>query len=329
MKRWHKILISLVVVALIITGIPWWIPFHELNEGQLAIIGESNSGRGIFLLNPLFRTWRPLPTNNLYPWYIAWSPDGQKIAFTYSTVNDDDPESAVGLAILDLENMETEKVYVKPSNERLNLVTWSPDGQILIFDVYEGNALTPTAFRRLDLITGKLQSIPYPKSIQPPYVPFNQIDIDQNNDYVIGGWDGTYIAPPDLQNLRLVGEFGNDFFLTPDGKDIIISCYQSVYCYYNVDTNKVTEIFPGGYASHDFGVVRVSGAGNWPSDERDLVYLARGGEGDPSYIRLLDTQFNLDYPIYKFPHHYIHANFLGESWFDTLGILQLAWYSKK
>ena len=112
MKLWHKIIIVLVIIALIIAGALWWIPFHELSKGQLAIIGYSNSGPSLYLLNPLFRSWRRLPTDNLFPWRMAWSPNGEKIAFTYSTSNDNEAD-VVGIAILDLENMETQKYMLR------------------------------------------------------------------------------------------------------------------------------------------------------------------------------------------------------------------------
>ena len=331
MKLWHKIIIALAIIALIIAGVLWWIPFHELSKGKLAIIGDTNSGRSIYLLDPLHRSWRRLPTDNLYPWYITWSPDGQKIAFTYSTSNDNDPDNVLGIAILNTENMRTQKVYIARSNEGLNVVTWTPDGQSLVFDVYENNNLT--AFQKLDTQTGKLQLIPFPQNIQPQYFEIRHLEIAQNNDYVMGGWDGTYTAPPDLKNLHLVTAVGEiaDFSITPDRKDIITYCGdQSFYCYYDVDTNKATKIYPEGYDYHDLGIFRISATGSWPSDEKDVIDLGLGeGEGDTSPMWLTDTQLNLEYQIDKFPHHYIMINLWGGSWFDSLYALQLAWYSGK
>ena len=317
MKLWHKIIIVLVIIALIIAGALWWIPFHELSKGQLAIIGYSNSGPSLYLLNPLFRSWRRLPTDNLYPSYIAWSPDGQKIAFTYSTTNDNE-DVGIGIAIIDLENMKTTKVYAAPSNEIVNVVTWTPDGQSLVFDVYENNVLT--AFRKLDILTGKLQSILFAENIQPQYFDIRHLEIAQNNDYVIGGWDGSYTAPPDLKNLHLVTEVGDidGFFLTPDRKNITTPCEQATLCNYNIDTNKRTEIYQGELYPSSYGFFI---AGNWSYDEKDVVYLSGGGgEGDPVYIMLLDTQTNQNHVIYKFPYYYNN---------DRLYTMQLAWYSGK
>ena len=60
-----------------------------------------------------------------------------------------------------------------------------------------------------------------------------------------------------------------------------------------------------------------------------VCLLGGGGEGDPEYIILLDTQNKQNYTIYEFPHYYINDLSLGGNWFGTLGILQLAWYPKK
>jgi hypothetical protein len=316
MKLWHKTIIALVIIALIIAGALWWIPFHELSKGQLAIIGYSNSGPSLYLLNPLFRSWSRLQTDNLFPWRMAWSPNGEKIAFTYSTSNDNEAD-VVGVAILDLEKMETQEVYIAPSNEGLNVVTWTLDGHSLVFDVYENNVLT--AFRNLDIVTGKLQSIPFPQSIQPQYFSVNHLEVAQNNDYVIGGLDGIYIAPPNLGNLNPVTEIGDidGFFLTSDRKEITTPCAQSTLCNYSIDTNKLTKTYRG--VLPDYGTFF---AGNWSYDEKDVVYLSGGGgEGDPQYIVLVDTQNQQNYTIYKFQDEIIG---LGPT-----GVSQLAWYSEK
>ena len=111
MKLRLKIVIGLVIVLLIVGGVWGWISFHEiplreLSKGQPAIIGGSDSGNSIYLFNPRFRSWRRLPTNNLFPGRMAWSPDGKKIAFTFST-SDASNATTAGIAMLNLENMET------------------------------------------------------------------------------------------------------------------------------------------------------------------------------------------------------------------------------
>ena len=37
-----------------------------------------------------------------------------------------------------------------------------------------------------------------------------------------------------------------------------------------------------------------------------VCLLGGGGEGDPEYIILLDTQNKQNYTIYEFPHYYIN-----------------------
>ncbi len=167
MKPWHKIVIALIIaqaiILLIVGGTLWWIPYHELSRGQLAIVDYSSnsSTSGIYLFNPLFRSWRRLPTANLYPYNIAWSPDGKKLAFTYSLSSADDAH-LMGIAILTLQNMQTQQVYSSPSNESLNGLTWSPDGHSLVFDVYENNTLT--AFQELDIFTMIYNRFPFLKA---------------------------------------------------------------------------------------------------------------------------------------------------------------------
>jgi WD40 repeat protein len=311
MKQTLKILVAFAIIVLIIMGALWLIPFHELSKGQLAIIGYTVSGRSIYLFDPFLRSWRRLPTDNLYPWHIAWSPDGMKIAFTYSTSNGDDPTTVTGVAILNLENMTTEKLYVAPPNENTYVATWSLDGQSLIFDINENRLLT--AFQKLNVRTGKLELIPFDKNLQPQYFSINQLEVAQNNDYVIGSSDGSYIASPDLKNLRLITEFGdiNGFFLTPDRKEITILCKQAPFCNYNMDTNTLTEIYNVEYSE-----CCVFSNGNWSYDEKDVVYLMQGGFGEPQYIIL--NQGKQEFVIYK--HH-------GQE--GSLSILQLAWHSVK
>jgi len=323
MKLWHKILIVSFTIALIIAGTLWWIPFHKLSKGQMAIIGNSGSGPGIYLLNPLFRVWNRLPTDNLYPYYIAWSPDGKNVAFTYSDSDtENNPNAVIGIAILNLESMTIEKEYVAPSDESLDVVTWSPDGQSLIFDVYENNVLS--AFQKLDFYTGKLQSIPFPQNIQRQNIGVNHIEVAQNNDYVIGGSDGVFIAPPDLESLRQVMPYMDGFFLTPDRKEITTPCAPTTLCNYSIDTAELTRTYHGALPDHGAFL-----AGNWSYDEKDVVYQLGSGEGDPEYIMLLDLQNKQNYTICKFPHYYINDLSPEGNWFGTLGIIQLAWYPKK
>ena len=308
MKLWHKIVIALAIILLSIGGTLWWIPYHELGKGQLAILGYSYSNPiipSIYLFNPLFRSWHHVPTDNLYPHYISWSPDGKKIAFTYSTSSADDG-TITGIAILKLDNMQTQQVYIPPSNENLNVVTWSPDGQSLFFDVYENNALI--AFQKLVISSGRLQSFPFHKNIG-----INHLEVAQNNDYVIGGSDGVYIASPDLESLRQVTPYMDGFFLTPDRKQIITPCAQSTICTYSIDTNQLTKTFPGTLPNHG-----TLSTGNWSYDEKDMVYLWQGaGENDPNYIMLVDIQNNQKFLIYKV-----------QRWFGP-DVVQLAWYTAK
>ncbi|HUI87289.1 MAG TPA: hypothetical protein VLX61_01065 [Anaerolineales bacterium] len=297
MQPQHRIVLAFVIIILIVGGALWWIPFHDLSKGQLAIIGETNGGRSIYLLNPVFRSWHRLPTSNLNPYHIAWSPDGKKIAFTYSINN---PNISLydlpvtGIAIMNLENGQTQQLYRPPSNETLDAVTWSPDGQSLVFDVWENAALT--AIRKLNIQTGNIQSTAFPKSLQPPYFGVDHLEAAQNNDYVIGG-SGIYIAPSDLKDLRPLREPGylGSFFLTPDEKEITIACSQSDFCSYSIDTGELTKTYPG--ALTDYGYL---GGGNWSYDEKDVVYLLNGGgEEDPQYIMLADIEMKAKYVIYK------------------------------
>ncbi len=313
MKQWAKILITLFAIVLIVAGTLWWIPFHELSKGQLAIIGETNSSRSIYLLNPVFRSWRRLSTGNLYPHHIAWSPDGKKIAFTYSISN---PNISLydlpvtGIAILNLENGQTQQVYIPPSKETLDAVTWSLDGQSLVFDVWENTALT--AIRKLNIQTGNIQSTAFLKSLQPPYFGIDHLEVTQNNAYVMGG-SGIYIASPSLKDLRPIRASGflGGFFLTPDEKEITIACSQSDLCSYSIDTAEPTKTYPGVLTNYG----NLSG-GNWSYDERDVVYLLQGGgEEQPQYIMLVDIQNNRNYIVYKQQNGFV--------------IWQLAWYSAK
>jgi len=220
--------------------------------------------------------------------------------------------------MLNLENMETEKLYVAPSNEDLDNLAWTPDGQSLVFDIHENYFLT--AFQKLVILTGKLQSISVPENTLPKYFGAEHLEIDQNNDYIIEG-SGGYIASPDLKNFRMftpntVEDLGG-FFLTPDRKEITTFCGQAALCNYNIDTNKLTEAYNGKLTSECCAVTD----GNWSYDEKDVVYLVSGGESDPQYIILLDTQTKQNYTIYKF---YYKAIELG-----PVDVRQLTWYSAK
>jgi len=333
-KRWFKILVVLVVlvaIALMSADILWWFPFHELSKGQLAIVGDSGTGVGIYLLDLSHGSWRQLPTGDLLPWDFAWSPDGKKIAFTYSTVGGYDSDYVVGVAILNLENMETAKVYVSPSsNETLNAVTWSLDGQSLIFDVYGNNDLI--AFQRLDIQTGELQRIPFPQNIRPQYFGINHIEVAQNNDYVIGGPDGVYVVPPNLGSLYPITPYEEGFFLTPDRKEITTPCAQSLFCNYNIDTGKLTQIYRGGppiAGNWSYGGADDLVAGNWSYDGKNVVYLLRGGGiDDPEYVVLADMMIKQNYEVYKTQPRYEVYKPQGRIE-GSVSLLRLAWHSVK
>ena len=320
MKRWLKILIALLGIVLVVAGILWWIRFYELGKGQLAVIGLSVSdpdlGYGIYLFDPIHRSWRELPTDDLFPWYLAWSPDGKKIAFTYSMDSTRDFNPLVGIAILNLENMETKKVYISPSDEFLNVVTWSLDGQSLIFDVYKKGAKNSAliAFQSLDTEAGKLHSIPFPQNIQPQYFGINHLEVAQNNDYVIGGSNGLYIAPPNLEKLDQITKSIDGFSLTPDRTEITTLCAPSSLCNYSVDTKNITKKYYSNFS--DYGVIA---AGNWSYNQKAMIYLAESGEGDPQYIMLLDTLSHMNFPIYK--HQSVDIG--------PIYVWRLAWYSVK
>ena len=119
----------------------------------------------------------------------------------------------------------------------------------------------------------------------------------------------------------------NEFFLTPDRKKIISVCIQSGYCYYNIETNKLTGVYSGNLKLYDFGIFRVYGLGNWPSDEKDLVLLSNGEE-EPSSIWLLDTRINTEFVIWK-SYYYILNIFLIENPKNVDYIARLAWFSKE
>ncbi len=331
MKSWHKIVIALVIIMLIVGGTFWWIHYHELSmeqynlgmeqhelsKGQLAIIGDTNSGHSIYLFDPLLQSWHRLSTDNLYPYHMAWSPDGKQIAFTYSTSNADQA-AVTGVAILNLRSAQTQQVYSPPSDESLNTLTWSPDGQSLIFDVYRNNDVIASdliALGQLNLQTGKLQTFPFQKAVQPQYFDINHIEVAQNTDFVMGGSQGVFIAPTNLETLRQVSPYMTGFILTPDRKEITTTCPQSesALCTYSTDTTELTRTYSGPLPNPNNGYLN---GGNWSYDEKDVVYLLQGGgEEEPQYIMLVDMQNNRNYVVYKQQKGFV--------------IWQLVWYSAK
>lgn len=183
--------------------------------------------------------------------------------------------------------METEKLYVAPSNEFLDNLAWTPDGQSLAFITEENSFVT--TFQKLDIRARKLQSISVPENTLLEYFGAKYFKIAPNNDYIIEGRGG-YIASPDLKNFHMftadtVEDLGG-FFLTPDRREITTFCEQATLCNYNIGSNKLTEVYNGKLTSECCIVTD----DNWSYDEKDVVYLVSGGEGDPQYIILLDTQ---------------------------------------
>jgi len=301
MNIWQKIIIIFVIILLIIIGIFWLVPYRELKKGQLAAIGYSNtlpSVATIYLFNPLSRTWRQLPTDNLFPHYIAWSPDGKEIAFTYSNKSSTDTPPT-GIAILSLENMQTRSIYFSSTNEKLNVVTWQPDGQSIVFDVYESNTIK--AIKKIDINTNKIETTFFPKIEQPNNFSINHIEITKNNDYIIGSADGIFISPANISKLFLVSSPGEieGYFLTPDRMGITIPCEKSALCTYSIENDEMTKMYDGTLPG--FGVLT---SGNWSYDMNDAVYLLQGALGEPTYIALVDIQSRQSYIIYKFKKNY-------------------------
>ena len=325
MKTKTNRIIAFLLIVLLICGLFaaywfWWIPYRELSKGKLAILGSSGSDPGIYLMDPLLHTWRHLPTDNLSPSHIAWSPDGKNIAFTYyyaGRVGD----AERGIAILNLADMKTSRVYVAPSyNDFVNLVAWTPDGHALIFDINEPRFLSSlTIIKKLDLQSGEMRSITLSSNnTQTDILPFlgdlENLAIAQNGDYVIADPEsGIYIASPNLEDIQHISDSTN-FFLTPDGKEITIFCNQILLCNYDTATEVVSQ------TSFEILPLPDLRDGNWSYDEKDLVYLSGYGRDDnPQYIMLLDTRTNRNYTIYVSHPGNLGSFFIG----------QLAWYSAK
>lgn len=299
---------------MIILSVFIWKPFSIINKGKLAVIGDSSLGTSIYLLNPFFRLWHRVTPQDLQPFHMAWSPDGKSIAFTYSTGKQDDAQQ--GIAILKLENMETERVYIAPSDEYLNLVVWTPDGHALIFDVNEQGHLT--SFQKLDLQNNELQSIPIPSSNLTQIEKWSYLQdmiITKDDNYVIAdSHDSIYITSPDFEIIRHIAD-GTDFFLTPDGRNITIFCYQNTFCNYNLNTNEVAQI---SFGTPPYPELK---NGGWSYDGKDMIYLSGyGGEGDSQYIILLDTSNKKYYTVNEIP---------WGLFMDRINIWQMAWYSAK
>lgn len=305
MKRTKVLWAFIFIIFLTIITSSYLGPYFNIYNGRLAVIRIEPSGdTAIYLLYPYINYWKRLTPNEMTPFQMSWSPDGQTIAFSYGIYDENGTPLEGGIALINMSDEEIEKVYITPENgEALNIFTWSSDGKELIFDSYKNGYLT--AFQKLDIKTKRITSIRVPETAQfKGYV--NSFIVTSQDEFVIENGNGLiYSASGDLQNVKLVSK-GENLFLTSKGENVTFFCHRMDLnlCGLDVETSIVSKV-----TSERKFVGYITDA-SWSQDKRYLVYLQNGGEGDPVYLKMLDFLNDKTYTILK-----------------SRNIIHVAWYS--
>lgn len=308
MKR--RLVTIIVVLTIVLVSISlFWRPYLEIYNGRLAVIGMDQSGNTrIYFLYPYINRFEPQTPSNMTPFFMAWSPNGKALAFVYSILS---PEREGGIALLNAENGQIDKLYVFPQDETYyNVLAWAPDGQSILFDVYKDGHLI--AFQKLDLKTKVTISIDIPEEIQT-WTRINSFSFSKQEKFTVESNGYIYIISQDMAKADLLTK-GADLFLTPNGNTLNFFCHREQWslCRFDLDDgqfleNPIKGNFLGGIGTN----------ANWSWDERYLVYLKVAGESDPHYILMFDAKSEKTYQIYN------------GLWSDRIIINQIAWYSKK
>lgn len=309
MKRWRVAVIVILPIVLVLITSSFWKPYLDIYNGELAVIGTNRLGdTGIYILYPYTNYLKPQTPRNMIPFFMAWSPSKKTIAFIYSI---NSPQREGGIALLNTENGQIDKLYIFPDNGiYYNLLTWTRDGQSILFDVYKDGHLL--AFQKLDLKTKMVTSMDVPEEMRD-WARMNSFSFSAQENLVVGNNGFIYIVSQDMANAELLMK-GTDLFLSPDGNILNFFCHKEQWslCRFDLGDSQ----FVGSPIKGNF----LGGIGtnaNWSWDERYLVYLKLGGESDPHYILMLDTKDGKTYEIYK------------GIWSDRIIVNQIAWYSRK
>jgi hypothetical protein len=314
MKQRRIVAFAILGIVIFLGALSFWKPYLEVYNGSLVVIGVERSGDlGLYRLYPYINYFKRLTPKHMTPSFMTWSPNGETLAFFYSTSI---PAWESGIALLNPKNEHIEKVYIFSQNDNsdhsyyINLLTWARDSQSIMFDIYEDGHLL--AFNKLDLKTKIVTPIEVPREMQD-WVHINSFSISAQEKFVVGNNGYIYIVSQDMAKAELLTK-GTDLFLSPNGNILNFFCHREQWslCRFDLDGNQ----FVGSPISGNF----LGGIGtnaNWSQDERYLVYLKVGGESDPHYILMLDTKNGKTYQIYK------------GVWSDRIIIDQLAWFSKK
>jgi Tol biopolymer transport system component len=310
MKRWRLAVILVLTIVLVLSTSSFWKPYLEIYNGKLAVIGMSQSGdTGIYFLYPYINYLKPQTPSNMTPFFMAWSPNGKTIAFIYSILS---PEREGGIALLNAENGQIDKVYIFPHDEKTyyNLLAWTPDGQSIWFDTYKDGHLL--GFQKLDVRTLTKTSVEVPEKMLG-WTRISSFALSVQGKLVAETNGYVYVVSKDMKKIDLLST-GTDLFLTPDGNELTFFCHREQWSLCNIDLG---DNQPTGSPIRGEFVGGIGTNANWSWDKQYLVYLKVAGESDPHSILMLNTKNGKTYNLYK------------GLWSDRIIINQIAWHSKK
>ncbi|HOU00453.1 MAG TPA: protein kinase [Anaerolineaceae bacterium] len=186
-----------------VPAVSWTVAYVCGERGDNLCIVDDTGVRRIFALAS--QTWSP-----------AWSPDGQKLAFT------SDANGSMAIWILDLETNTVRALTTPPGYEAWS-PSWSPDGQTVVFDQKAGGAY--------NIFTQRLDS-PFQRELTYGNTLNSDADWSPTGEHIVfvsdrEGNQEIYVMTAEGHDVtRLTEHPGNDFapVWSPDGQWIAYEC---------------------------------------------------------------------------------------------------------
>jgi len=152
-----------------------------------------------------------------------WSPDGSRIAFTFSTANGFDTK----LGILDLASGEISTVDA--GNQRgIDQPRWTPDGNGILFA--QSTGLVPAqAWQLYDLATGTTTEVTPDVDFMTTALPSGPLWLDETRAVIFGllhartGFWTIDIATGSVETLLQTDWYGTETAILPDGSGAIVA----------------------------------------------------------------------------------------------------------
>jgi len=257
----------------------------------IAVTGIGPDGQGIYLLDLHEQDFVRVTPRGTSAGSLAWSPDGQQLAFIYGESSS--PYSDNNIVVVDKDGGNLtylfEGDYLARPRVSSSGLAWSSDGKQLLFSSWIGDE--PQLYL-LTLDSGEMQ----PLDLSLGKVDHHRFAFAWSSQGILAIEKGGEIYTVDIGNLRLIYlTEGEQPFWTPDGEWLTFRCNSDEWLFCRIAPNgEVQEVVP--QRSH----IRIRNVDSftWSADGRFIMFMDFGGESDPYYLSILDTKTGLIHRAY-------------------------------